>query len=102
MVLKGGVQRVQLGSRGEKREDLQVGKEKKNPVRGEEGLPRGKRSQNFPVPSVPLVPRISLNKSCSLCGSVTFLISTRLHQHVHHQIMKFPWGSSESKSDGIS
>lgn len=50
----------------------------------------------------PLAPWISLNKARNLCGSVTLLISTRLHHHVHHQIMKFPWSSSESKSDGDS
>lgn len=38
----------------------------------------------------PLISWISFNKACPPCGSVTFLISTRLHQHVHHQIMNFP------------
>lgn len=38
----------------------------------------------------PLISWISFNKACPPCGSVTFLISIRLHLCVHHQIMNFP------------
>lgn len=38
---------------------------------------------------------VSFNKECNLCRLVTFFISTRLYQQVHHQIMNIPRDSSE-------
>lgn len=67
---------------GMKREKQFESGKRKNPGPGKGRLDRWRerrRSQNSFFPSVPTGFLISLNKACHLCGSVTFLISIRLH-----------------------